>query len=469
MPPTSDRIRVRLVPKSESGTSLKELDAQVTPKMAKAFAPGLSYATSALSQANALGIDSKVTPKNSLDGLVTHDKFAELFGTKLKSYTRKKSEFSENATGTDEFLIPERELEVPADLKETIAFAYVPTPPQFFAPTLIPPSASHYHLRIADIISALRAGHCHRRGWSGRGIRMAMADSGFSRHPYFDAEGYNIHRIATPTTSQPFIDKTGHGTGESANVLAIAPDCTFYGIKHDDYSVEALETSLAQSPHILTNSWGWNIDNQSLDDLKTSNANLYNEVRDIEQTVADAIDDGVTVVFASGNGQLAFPASLPDVISVGGVAFLQDGQFRASNFASSYRSQYFNGRQVPDFCGVVGEGGAHPQKGHIMLPVPNGADLEGENLASHQSNKGWGLFSGTSAAAPQVAGIIALMLNVNGELTPAQIKTILADTSRDVESGQSANQDSAGPGHDHATGAGLVDAFAACLRVLQTP
>ena len=141
---------------------------------------------------------------------------------------------------------PAKALKVPERLADLIAFAYVPTPPEFFAPTPIPPNTSLYHLRLADMVRAMNAGRCHRRGWTGQGVRVAMADTGFARHPYFDLGGHNISRVSTPTTTQPGIDLSGHGTGESANVLAIAPDCQFFGIKHDDYSAEALETSLDQ-------------------------------------------------------------------------------------------------------------------------------------------------------------------------------------------------------------------------------
>ncbi|MEO9126520.1 MAG: S8 family serine peptidase, partial [Microcoleus sp.] len=38
-------------------------------------------------------------------------------------------------------------------------------------------------------------------------------------------------------------------------------------------------------------------------------------------------------------------------------------------------------------------------------------------------------FAGTSMAVPHVVGVIALMLQANPSLTPAQIKTILEETA----------------------------------------
>src|SRR5207248_455085 len=158
---------------------------------------------------------------------------------------------------------------------------------------------------------------------------------------------------------------------------------------------------------------------QSLDDLRQNNPNQFNELRDVANIIAEALGDGGTMIFAGGNGQRPFPACLPGVIAAGGVTVAADGSFQASNSASSVESQLERARRVPDVCGIVGEYSSRkPMAGHIMLPVPNGSKLEGESLPQGGRNRGWGVFSGTSAAAPQIAGIAALMLSVNPALRP---------------------------------------------------
>lgn len=78
------------------------------------------------------------------------------------------------------------------------------------------------------------------------------------------------------------------------------------------------------------------------------------------------------VIFSAGNGHLAFPACIPDVIAVGGVTVQADGILKASSYASSFRSQLYPGRQVPDVCGIVGESSASPPlKGHIARSAIN--------------------------------------------------------------------------------------------------
>jgi serine protease AprX len=465
----TETIRVRLVPKNRAGGPPQTLSLSTAPRpLAEDLVPDPVRAREALGISSNLGLRPSLSLLNKLDSLVEPSEFERIFSTRLIERTPNGNAASRGSYSTGEspkILLPEGELKVPTALAEQVAFAYVPTPPRFYAIQFLPPTASFHHLRLEDVARSIGAYRCHRNGWTGRGIRVAMADTGFFPHPFFDDYGFDIQRVHTPLTSDPGSDISGHGTGESANLLVVGPDCSLVGVKHDDYSAQALETSLAQNPRVVTNSWGWNIDNQSMSALESSDPNLFNEVRDISGIVGDAVQSGVTMIFSAGNGQLAFPASLPDVIAVGGTTVDVDRSLRASSFSSSFASQLFPGRRVPDLCGAVGESGS--SRGHLMLPVPNGAALEGENLPQTSRGRGWGVFSGTSAAAPQVAGVVALMLSVEPRLTPTEIKSILMATARDVETGSTAQGDQAGPGPDLATGAGYVDAFAACLRVRQ--
>ncbi len=460
----TSQIRVRLVPKTRGGESITMDLSEITPQLAKRFAPDPDRASEALRPALNMGMHAKITRHNSLEGDIPQETFENVFKAKLVEEPIPTSErASYSRTGT--MFTTREEIQVPDELSDTIAFAYIPTPPIFFGVSLIPPNVSVYHLRLMDVLRALNGSQCHRRGWTGRNIRVAMTDTGFANHPYFISQGYNIERVTTPTTEHAMVDKSGHGTGESANVLVMAPDCHFIGVKHNDYSAEALETALDQDPHVITNSWGWDIDTQSKADLQAHDPNLFNELRDLENIINDAIDDGVVVVFAAGNGHLAFPACMPNVLAAGGVTVEHDGGLKASSYASSFRSKLFPGRHVPDVCGIVGEWSpSRPLKGHIMLPVPNDSELEGENMPGSQRRKGWGIFSGTSAAAPQIAGVAAVLLSVNANLTPNQVKSVLSDTTMDVTRGESGLGDPAGIGYDDATGAGFINAFQACLR-----
>jgi subtilisin family serine protease len=76
------------------------------------------------------------------------------------------------------------------------------------------------------------------------------------------------------------------------------------------------------------------------------------------------------------------------------------------------------------------------------------------------SNGYYGIQNAVSGAAPIVAGVVALMLELNPTLTPEQIKTILQETARqDGFTGDTPNA---------AWGYGKMDALAAIDRVFQT-
>jgi len=283
-------------------------------------------------------------------------------------------------------------------------------------------------------------------------------------HPHYLGQNYNIDNIRAVGGLDVNTDEYGHGTAEAANVLAAAPGCTFSFVKYSDggwnnfplAGFQAAEQN--QNPDIITCSWGMGaIDNALLLDI------------------ANAITNGIIVIFSAGNGHTDDPNSWsaktvthPNLISVGGAYPIQGGGFRASNYSSSYDSFIYTSpqRHCPDVVGLVGE---TPRACLIMLPTePNntmdqdlsssGVFPNGDNTAT---NDGWCVCSGTSAAAPQTAGVAALLLQQHNTLTPMAVKNVLENSARDVQTGTSANGDGADPGWDVATGFGLIDGQAA--------
>lgn len=328
-----------------------------------------------------------------------------------------------------------------------------------------PPLTNTPYLSVPNgLANALNATSVHQQGITGKGVKVVMVDSGWYRHPFFEKHGYQVDVRLAPGSSDATTDMVGHGTGESANLLAIAPgvsltmvkaDTALAGGKHKNInSISALRTAIALKPDIITCSWG--------SDQRSPHLSASNHL--LARYVADAVRQGITVIFAAGNGQHGFPAQHPEVIAAGGayqhLEGASQGRLEASSYASGFVSQVYAGRRVPDLCGLVGH---LPYGRYLMLPVPPGlaVDHHGDGTAH---NDGWAVFSGTSAAAPQLAGVCALMKQINSHLSPAEIKQILQRTARDVVTGLS-NPASGGAaaraGPDLATGSGLVDAFAA--------
>lgn len=333
--------------------------------------------------------------------------------------------------------------------------------PVYFMESPLPPAKPYWHLNVpADVSLGLNADPVHRRGITGKGVKVAMVDTGWYRHPYFTRRGYKAAPVVLgPATANPANDESGHGTGESANVFAIAPDIRFTMVKMSFVdSAGAFSAAVALNPNIITCSWGGSkqFGPLSANDLVLSAG------------IANAVNNGITVVFAAGNGHWGFPGQHPDVISAGGVYMDEQMNLQASNYSSGFASNIYSGRNVPDVSGLVG---LLPKAMYIMLPLqPLDSIDTGNSGGVHPNgdqtfnNDGWAAFSGTSAAAPQIAGVAALLKQQKPTLTPLQIKNILKRTATDVTAGN-CNANTGGhaavSGPDLATGHGLVNAFAA--------
>jgi|tagenome__1003787_1003787.scaffolds.fasta_scaffold20964982_2 subtilisin family serine protease len=335
------------------------------------------------------------------------------------------------------------------------------------APRPIPPVVDYWHLNVPDDVAVgLGASRPHRTGITGKGIRVAMVDTGFQAHAFFTDHGYRAEpTILGPGAANPTVDEHGHGTGESANIFAAAPDVTLLPVKSATASgalvnvTAAFIAAGAMAPDIITNSWGSSV---PAGPLSAANQALA-------AAVAGAVASGIVVVFSAGNGSWGFPGQHPDVISVGGVHLRPDGTLEASSYTSGFMSAVHPGRRVPDVDGLVG---MLPRAMYIMLPVAAGCLIDRGNAGGAHPNgdqtvddDGWAAFSGTSAAAPQIAGVCALVLQAGGSLTPAAVRSMLVRTARDVTTGTNHPRfgNAAAVGPDTATGNGLVDAHRAVL------
>ena len=383
-----------------------------------------------------------------------------------------------DSADTDTFGLIDTSTSALANLIEGVALN---EPIYFFDPVMplpSPPKTNYWHLEVPEgIAKGLNAELAHQQGLTGRGIKVIMVDSGWYRHPFFVQRGYQGKVLLIPDSQEPEKDEHGHGTGESANLFAIAPDIDFTMVKTllPSYyqslkmnPIAGLKIAISEKPDIISCSWG--LDRADIYSITASD-------RVLAATVSDAVRKGIIVIFSAGNGDWGFPAQHPDVISAGGVYLGEDGTLEASDYASGFPSNIYPGVTVPDVCGLVGK---RPNATYIMLPVPPQSmidvsrgniqmGLEGKKYPlgdETKSSDGWAAFSGTSAAAPQIAGICALIKQVNRNLSPRQVRDILRKTARDVIKGQCHPRTGgyqANPGVDLATGYGLVDAFSAIM------
>lgn len=299
-----------------------------------------------------------------------------------------------------------------------------------------PPQILEHHVRLPDqVATLLNASSLHERGLTGKGIRVAMIDSGFFPHPFYSSRGYKIVHVPTRKERNPHVDEYGHGTAQLASLFSLAPDVEALAIKCMDRDPSyALKIALSLEPQVISCAWGFNIDHPDT-------PNLPSEYVKMRRLILKAIDKGICVVAAGGNGQRSFPGCMPEVIAAGGVYYGPDGRFEPSDVSSRFESTLYPGRRVPDICGLVGN---RPHGRLLLVPVPPKAKLARRpsfaTIAAGGSSdvrRGWAMFSGTSAATAMVSGACAIMKQVRPGVTPAQAKRALIEGARTVASSDS--------------------------------
>ena len=515
----SEELRIGVTfRRPDGGPGPTKIDAPLSLESVKRFLPDSLVMDRAIYELNKLGFRLTGRGRLTVSMRCRLDSFEETFGTTLAE--RQVNTRENYAFHTFYYPPPDAPWRFPPTLAELIDDAYIQWPQIYMAPrkstpsrkrvsrkgsavagqtkpSARPPKVDYYHLKVPnDIAYLLNAKKVHRARTTGKGIRVVMIDTGFAHgsHPFFAAHGFKSTVDLAPGAVNDTTDLMGHGTGESTNIFSVAPGATFIGVKIDNDDdprkrasmLEAFQTALQHRPHIISVSKGSDLRYEKSD---RQLPRLPRSLVALEVEILAAVASGITVVFSAGNGQFAFPGMMPDVISAGGVFVDQNGNMRASDLASAFDSNIYSGRHVPDFCGLVGMrpkprskysklvGKLEPLDRYIMLPIPVGCDIDLYQLLDPDGTKptdGWAAFSGTSAAAPQIAGVCALLKAKNPNLTPSDIKAILRRTARQVLEGNSNPKSSddgetpqkAGPGDDGAAGAGLVDAFRAYQEVI---
>ena len=182
-----------------------------------------------------------------------------------------------------------------------------------------------------------------------------------------------------------------------------------------------------QGADVLSNSWGYS-------SCTFSSSTLTNALNDANANGRGGL--GCVVVFASGNDYgncVSYPANVASVIAVG--AFGNDG----------IKSSYSNAGAALDISAPSNDVGASANAGVRTIDRMGGAGYASGNYTTS--------FGGTSAACPVVAGVAALVLSVDGNLTSSEVKNILYTTAKDFGAS----------GFDNSYGWGGVDAEAAVI------
>ena len=447
----------------------------------KDFVPEEKKITQGIEELSKLGFKLTGRGRLTVSMKCTRKSFEKAFKTTL---TEVRLDTQENY-GYYSFYFPLQDAPWTPILEGLIDDVYIQWPHMYHMaplPSVNSPHVNYFCLEMPDGVSSrLNATRLHENGMAGEGSRVVMIDTGFAHgsHPFFAANGYASKVVLAGDAKDEKNDPLGHGTGQSTNFFSLAPRAEFIGVKiesNDLFDInpasllEGFCKARLQNPDIICLSGGVDL---RYEKSKKQRSNLPGNLKALEAEILHAVASGIAVVVAAGNGAFSFPAMMPDVISVGGVFVDQNGNKSASNLASAYDCKIYPGRHVPDVCGLVGM----EEDRYIMLPIPPRCLLDSLIGADPKSgtttDDGWEAFSGTSAAAPQIAGVCALLKAKDRKLTPSDIKDKLRSTAVEVLDGNSNPKSSddgktpqkTGRGVNGATGAGLVDAFRAWQEV----
>jgi subtilisin family serine protease len=225
-------------------------------------------------------------------------------------------------------------------------------------------------------------------------------------------------------------DGHGHGTHVSGTIAAAGNNGigligVAYGAKI--MPLKALRDNGGGSAFAIAEAINYAADNQAdVINMSLAGQGFSNT---LEQAVARALLMKVVVVAAAGNNsinsQYLYPANIPGLISVGSVANVAGALPRLSYFSNT----------GPDI--------------DVVAP--------GSNILSLKNDGGYKTLSGTSMAAPHVAGLAALIRSKYPDFTPAQVRALLVNSSIDLTTNGGL------PGWDDIYGHGLINAEGALL------
>ena len=309
----------------------------------------------------------------------------------------------------------------------------------------------------------------------GKGVKVAVLDHGIElNHPDLKDNIFSLS-YDTEKGSSPSTVWGPHGTACAGIIGAIDNEIGITGVSPECSLISISNRLLKNIPRIrekLANGINWAWENGA--DV-ISNSWGSNDL--VSKYIDDAITNALTrgrngkgciVVFATGNdnNEVQYPAnSNPDIIAVGAISPCGE-------------------RKNPSSCDTEKWGSCYGKELDVMAPgvlIPT-TDLQGNNgynpnlfihkgaggtkLTSDFSDKDYtNCFNGTSSACPHVAGVAALMLSVNPNLTAKQVRDIIEQTAQ--RTGGYSYQDTYGRPNgtwNNEMGYGLVDAYKALQK-----
>ncbi len=297
----------------------------------------------------------------------------------------------------------------------------------------------------------------------GAGIKIAVIDEGVDlTHPDLQAnvlQGFDaVAGTANPGDGKPLSQYNGHGTScagiiaavanNNIGVAGVAPDSKIIPINvvmssgiFTSYAgiAAGFDYAWQSGADVISNSWGGGSPSSILDDAINRAVSLGRGGK------------GSVVLFASGNNNAAisYPSSNTNVICVGGVSMCGERKSPGTCDGESWwGANYGVGLDVVAPC--------------VKVATTDIAGTGGYNAASGSDGNYFLTFNGTSSATPNAAGVAALILAADNNLTMSQARSILEGTCAKLPAYvYGSNADQPNGTWNTETGHGLIDAYSA--------
>lgn len=241
---------------------------------------------------------------------------------------------------------------------------------------------------IPNQVKFVHADKFWEQGYKGNGVKVAVLDTGISSHYALNSAVKGGLRFVTDnsgnTDTSNYTDKHGHGT-HVASIIGARPDGThqcMYGLapECDLYIGKILDDKGQGTVTQMVSGIEWAIE-QGVDIINMS-VSYPSYSTALENAVKKAVNNNILVIVASGNGgdgtsitsEISYPAYYNESVAVGAIDF----QSQITDFSNS-------NNQI-DCVGT------------------------GYKITGCYLNNTYALASGTSQAAPVVAGFLALLL-----------------------------------------------------------